>query len=256
MIKNDFKRVLVIDDDHAMRNLCSCALTSRNYRVSTAAHGIDALRMIKGSAYDLIVSDINMPGLDGLSFYAHAMMEYPYLKDRFLFITGNVSDSLQRSLKDMNVKFLHKPFKVAELLESVNSIIFTDDEAAPSYDAQNGKRLEERYSLSVDCEVYEDRGEERKVYPAKTRNVSRSGVRLIYVGDKLTMDDSTCVRVNINNTGRNCKVVWARHYDGDVFEAGLKFAEPASISSIVNPNRFKQRETDAYQAVSNAFASR
>ena len=65
-------RVLVVDDDEAMREVCSEVLVAEGYDVSLATDGWEALGLI-GMRWDLVITDFNMPGLDGVGFYRAAV---------------------------------------------------------------------------------------------------------------------------------------------------------------------------------------
>lgn len=116
------KRILVVDDDETIRGLCSDVLSSAGYRVDTAGDAIEGLDMIRRSGYAMVLSDIDMPGLNGLSFYYSALRECAWLKERFLFISGRVTKEVQEVLSELNVVWLAKPFKVSMLLEKVGEL--------------------------------------------------------------------------------------------------------------------------------------
>jgi DNA-binding response OmpR family regulator len=60
------KRILVVDDDDAIRTLLQDELTDEGYEVLTATNARDALKMVENEPLDLVVLDIRMPGMDGL----------------------------------------------------------------------------------------------------------------------------------------------------------------------------------------------
>lgn len=108
------------DDDEFVRDVCSEILTKAGYEVETAANGIEALESLRGSAYDLVISDMDMPRLDGISLYFCVLRDHPYLKDRFLFMTGNPSQGAQSVLSGLNKIYLLKPFNVVDFLRHVD----------------------------------------------------------------------------------------------------------------------------------------
>lgn len=110
----------MVDDDEFVRDVCSQVLTEAGYGVETAANGIEALESLSGSVYDLVISDMDMPRLDGISLYFCALRDHPYLKDRFLFMTGNPSQEAQSVLSGLNKIYLLKPFNVADFLRHVD----------------------------------------------------------------------------------------------------------------------------------------
>ena len=62
------KRILVIDDSHVVRSFHTNILKTAGFRTDGAADGVEALEMSLSKQYDLILSDINMPNMDGLTF--------------------------------------------------------------------------------------------------------------------------------------------------------------------------------------------
>ena len=58
--------ILVVDDEIGMREGCRRALTSQGFRLSTAEHGVEALRKLREEDYDLVLLDAMMPGMSGL----------------------------------------------------------------------------------------------------------------------------------------------------------------------------------------------
>ena len=113
------KRVLIVDDEEALRDLISVVLTADNYDVDTACDGDTALRKTKTAHYDLIVSDWKMPGLNGYEFYEQLRASNPEAASRFIFLTGDVLGA-QKLLHNSGNICMAKPFQVDELRSTVN----------------------------------------------------------------------------------------------------------------------------------------
>jgi len=119
------KRVLVVDDQTPVRELVAAVLASDGHSVETARDGADALRLLDSSKrYDLIVSDLKMPGLDGPSLYLELTRRWPDTRPHLLFISGFV-DSPEYSgfLQGTQVQVLLKPFAVDDLSRAVSSLL-------------------------------------------------------------------------------------------------------------------------------------
>lgn len=116
------KRVLVVDNDLSTRVLCTEALNLAGYTVDKAADGGEALKNLGWLRYDLVISDVEMPVLDGIGLYNNILKDHSYLKDRVLFITGNVSNDKLSALELMKQRYLLKPFKVSHLLDMAAEI--------------------------------------------------------------------------------------------------------------------------------------
>jgi two-component system NtrC family sensor kinase len=119
------KRVLVVDDQTPVRELVAAVLAADGHAVETARDGADALRILDGQpSYDLIVSDLKMPGLDGPSLYLELTRRWPDTRPHLLFISGFVeSPEYAGFLQGTRVQVLLKPFDVDELSRAVATIL-------------------------------------------------------------------------------------------------------------------------------------
>ncbi len=116
-------RILIAEDFEPIRSLCSESLMSAGYTIDAAANGLEALEMVRTNRYALVITDIEMPVLDGLSFYRLSVSEHPYLKKKFLFMTGNPTKSSIQSLTQIDERFILKPFPMPDLVEAVRTAI-------------------------------------------------------------------------------------------------------------------------------------
>jgi two-component system NtrC family sensor kinase len=119
------KRVLVVEDQTPVRELVAAVLSADGHAVETARDGADALRLLDGqTAFDLIVSDLKMPGLDGPSLYLELTRRGPDTRPRLLFISGFVeSPEYAAFLQGTKVQVLLKPFAVDDLSRAVFTIL-------------------------------------------------------------------------------------------------------------------------------------
>ena len=112
--------VLVVDDEASIRRLGSSVLSRAGYRVVTAENGVDAMERLSGrvSEIDLIVSDLQMPGMNGLDFMVAFRKLNPTAK--FLLMSGAADDpNCIKSLPPEAGSILPKPFTVESLLGAV-----------------------------------------------------------------------------------------------------------------------------------------
>lgn len=119
------KRVLVVDDQTPVRELVAAVLAADGHSVETARDGVDALRLLDSAKpFDLIVSDLKMPGLDGPSLYLELTRRWPDTRPHLLFISGFV-DSPEYSgfLQGTQVQVLIKPFAVDDLSRAVAGLL-------------------------------------------------------------------------------------------------------------------------------------
>jgi two-component system NtrC family sensor kinase len=119
------KRVLVVDDQTPVRELVAAVLAADGHAVETARDGADALRLLDAqAAFDLIVSDLKMPGLDGPSLYLELTRRWPDTRPHLLFISGFVdSPEYAGFLQGASVQVLLKPFAVDDLSRAVTAIL-------------------------------------------------------------------------------------------------------------------------------------
>jgi CheY-like chemotaxis protein len=125
MTTGEKPKILLVDDEKEVREICKELLEVAGYGVQTAVHGLDALEKLKDTEYDLVIIDVNMPKLDGIDLYRASVKDYPYLKDRCLFITGDLSGELEAAsvFLQMDERVLKKPFKMDDLLDKVASLL-------------------------------------------------------------------------------------------------------------------------------------
>ena len=103
-------RVLVIDDEADMTELLTEILRADGHVVESANTGDDGLRQLGRSPFDVVLSDLRMPGLDGPSLFRHLESDHPGLIDRVAFITGDtLSGDIQKFLQSARRPYLEKP---------------------------------------------------------------------------------------------------------------------------------------------------
>ena len=112
------RRVLVVEDDEAIREFLEWALVDEGYEVVTAPDGIAALKSVETLAPDLILLDLLMPRMDGPSF-ARAYHELP--EPHAPIVLMSASNELPRLASVVGaVEHLKKPFNLATLLATVD----------------------------------------------------------------------------------------------------------------------------------------
>ncbi len=116
-------RILVVDDEPSILEACRFIL-SDYYEVDTASSGSEALHYMAHVRYDLMVSGIFMPEMNGLDLYRHLHEHPTHQPYHLLFMTGDVLDTYtQAFLEQVDVPLLHKPFTVDELHTAVANLL-------------------------------------------------------------------------------------------------------------------------------------
>ncbi len=111
-------RILIVEDEDMVRAVAERALVRQGYDVETASDGEQALKLFAdGKRYDLVISDVVMPNLDGPSMAQQLRKNYGDV--RLLFISGYAEEQLRETISLDNVAFLAKPFSVQEIAEAV-----------------------------------------------------------------------------------------------------------------------------------------
>ncbi|SRR5712691_7598522 len=108
--------ILVVDDEPLMARALADTLAAEGYEIDVAVNGQRALEKIKDRAYDLILSDLCMPELDGVGLYQELERRHPDLLRRMIFITGaSEHPDYQSLLAQTPVPILAKPFSPSAL---------------------------------------------------------------------------------------------------------------------------------------------
>jgi CheY-like chemotaxis protein len=118
------KHILVVDDDIELALTWQALLQMRGYRASTAANGVEALKLVMSGGVDAIFCDLNMPELSGDLFYIEVSRAMPQLLRRFIFVTANADNPLYESfLKSVKAPVLAKPVSFDRLLEQLKTVL-------------------------------------------------------------------------------------------------------------------------------------
>ncbi len=126
----DGARALVVDDEPFLLECLVDALGSWGLQVDSCSCGDEAIQKLEASAFDLIVSDIRMPGLTGMELYEWLKAQRPAMTRRILFTTGDSFDAKTRGFLESNqVPYLGKPFDLKQLKQSLERLLETSVEA-------------------------------------------------------------------------------------------------------------------------------
>jgi len=110
-----FQNVLVVDDEESMRHLLTVILSDRGYEVRAVSNGEDALRELSARDYDLVLSDVRMPRMDGLALLRKALELHPDLTFIVMSAYGT-HDTAIEAMKAGAYDYVSKPFKPDEVV--------------------------------------------------------------------------------------------------------------------------------------------
>jgi CheY-like chemotaxis protein len=122
------RRILVVDDDDQIRDILATALTGDGHTVDGARDGGEALSLLELRPYDLVLSDLHMPRMDGPSLYEmlrnrhHFPVRFATKLPRVIFMTGNASKHAE-FLRGTTDPILEKPFELRIVRKMVRVLL-------------------------------------------------------------------------------------------------------------------------------------
>ena len=164
-----FNHVLVVDDEESMRHLLSVILTDRGYEVRAVSNGEDALRELSARDYDLVLSDVRMPRMDGLVLLRRALELHPDLTFIVMSAYGT-HDTAIEAMKAGAYDYVSKPFKPDEVVlvlrKAEERLRLSRENRRLRSELAAGFRIENFIGSSP--ALQEMLGQVRKVAPTKT----------------------------------------------------------------------------------------
>ncbi|MFC3173465.1 cell cycle two-component system response regulator CpdR [Novosphingobium bradum] len=118
-------RILLAEDEDAMRTYLARALENAGYSVAAVDRGTAALPLLQSEHFDLLLSDIVMPEMDGIELAQRCAEMSPQTK--VMFITGFAAVTLKASREAPQAKVLSKPFHLKDLVLEVDRIFSAPD---------------------------------------------------------------------------------------------------------------------------------
>lgn len=116
------KRVLIVEDNHAVARMLE-ALVGEDVEVIIAPDGMEGIAQIRQGRFDLIVSNIEMPGINGIEMYKQALAVDHSVGHRFIFFTGTDNPEYLQFVRDSQALMLPKPSPVRVLCEMMNKVL-------------------------------------------------------------------------------------------------------------------------------------
>jgi two-component system chemotaxis response regulator CheY len=118
--------ILIVDDSSTVRAMVRAALEADRHRVLEAADGRAGLAMLEGAPTDLVITDVNMPKIDGLTLVREARQRPEHRFTPILVLTTEAGDEMkQRGREAGATGWIVKPFRVAELRDVVQRVLRT-----------------------------------------------------------------------------------------------------------------------------------
>ena len=136
------KHLLLVEDEAALREAIGEQLTDRGYHVEQAGSGEAALERLADFAFDIIVTDLRLPGIDGSAVVDAAVERYPDIVAIVVTGYGTVKDAVE-AIKRGAADFVSKPFQIDELLHVLDAAL--EQRRLKSENAYLRAQLEERF---------------------------------------------------------------------------------------------------------------
>ena len=117
-------RALVVEDEVALGDAVAAALTDEGFKVDRAGNGEDALARVRDRHYDVIVCDLKMPKVDGMTFFREISATMPHISRRLIFVTGDVAGTeAERFLEESGCRWIPKPFRLKDLVRTAREVL-------------------------------------------------------------------------------------------------------------------------------------
>lgn len=118
------KTILIVDDSISIRQVVGMTLKANGFAVIEACDGQDALNKLTGQKINLIISDVNMPNMDGITMLKAVKAMPAYRFTPVIMLTTEGSDQMKEQGKAAGAKaWVVKPFKPEQMLAAVNKLI-------------------------------------------------------------------------------------------------------------------------------------
>jgi DNA-binding NtrC family response regulator len=138
--------LLLVDDEEALRSVVAERLRDSGYDVTEAPDGEAAVKALEGFAFDVIVSDLRLPGLDGRAVIETALTRYPSILAIVVTGYGTVKDAVDMTKMGV-ADFIAKPFQFDELMHVLNSAL--EQRRLQTENAYLHQQLDERFGLGA-----------------------------------------------------------------------------------------------------------
>lgn len=168
------KKILIIDDDELFLETIERLLKSHNFYVKAARDGLEAIDMAMTESFDLIISDVRMPGMDGIETIKRLKEHEPGA--RSIVITGYASDSAPIQAIKLGVDdYINKPFHVEELIASVRRSL---ERCEKDIDASSSvSQMQKKYHALIE-EIINAVEEEHAHFHRHARGVTELAVKM------------------------------------------------------------------------------
>jgi CheY-like chemotaxis protein len=120
--KGHNRRIMVVDDDEGIRHILSIALSRMGYEVLAASSGTEALNLLLKTSFALVLTDLEMPGMDGWNLASRIKNRFP--STPVILMTGYAKKDVMEKLKGSSVDYvIFKPFRLEDILKTAQKML-------------------------------------------------------------------------------------------------------------------------------------
>jgi PAS domain S-box-containing protein len=117
-------RALVVEDEAALGAAVADALTDDGFHVDRATDGEEALARMRERTYDVVICDLKMPKVDGMTLFREVSATMPHIARRVIFVTGDVAGTeAERFLDESGCRWMAKPFRLRDLVKAARETL-------------------------------------------------------------------------------------------------------------------------------------
>ena len=118
------KKILSVDDSASTRQMVSLTLSGAGYQVEQACDGVEGLAKAKGTEFDMVVTDLNMPNMNGLTLIRELRKLPSYAGVPILFVTTESDEAVKKEAKMAGATgWITKPFQQEQLVGVVKRVL-------------------------------------------------------------------------------------------------------------------------------------
>ena len=118
------KKILIVDDSESIREVVSFTLENEGFEVLVANDGTDALKFLDGREIDMIITDLHMPEMDGITLIKHVRETEAYQRIPILFLTTESQTAKKMEAKEAGATgWIIKPFVPAKLIAALQKVL-------------------------------------------------------------------------------------------------------------------------------------
>lgn len=218
--------ILIIDDDKTLLSICQ-AYCTYDYDVTICNSAYEAIELTQTKKFDLILSDINMPEINGLQLRENILKDNNHATVPFLFITGLEDEITIEKASYLNIDgIIKKPINKHQLLNNISQALIRSRHLIQVYTEKINHKITKALSHKIPKKIQNWNIE------FATRNTGAGGGDLVYFSDRKLGNSSKCVIADVMGHDETAKF-FAFSFMG--YLRGLINAEPeASVETIIN----------------------